>query len=168
LDPLLAFVPADIHSSHLHQPGLDAYERALYGAISGDASSVLPVCNSWEDQLWTHINALFESHVDASLLSAQEGRYWSRGSAQKSVGPPPGASDANDPLLGSAAKGVSVRQELESIFDRVATADKVEIAAAARDPFHVSQTYLIVNKVDELLVTFADRIEQHAVEMDNE
>ena len=61
-----------------------------------------------------------------------------------------------------------MRQELEAIFDRVATADKAEVAAASRDPFHVSQTYLIVNKVDELLVTFADRIEQHAVEMDTE
>ena len=63
---------------------------------------------------------------------------------------------------------MSVRAELEGIFDRVATADRAEIAAAARDPFHVSQTYLIVGKVEELLVTFSDRIEQHAVEMDAE
>jgi nuclear pore complex protein Nup107 len=41
------------------QPHVDRYERAVYGIVCGDLESVLPVCNSWEDQLWAHFNAIY-------------------------------------------------------------------------------------------------------------
>lgn len=31
-------------------------ERAVYGILSGDLESVLPMCHSWDDHLWAHLN----------------------------------------------------------------------------------------------------------------
>jgi hypothetical protein len=31
-------------------------ERAVYGVLSGDLESVLPMCHSWDDHLWAHLN----------------------------------------------------------------------------------------------------------------
>jgi nuclear pore complex protein Nup107 len=61
-----------------------------------------------------------------------------------------------------------VRGELEGIFDRMLKAEKGELAAAAKNPFHVSQSYLIVNKISELLTSFVDRLEQQAMETEPE
>jgi nuclear pore complex protein Nup107 len=41
------------------QPQVDRYERAVYGVVCGDLDSVVPVCESWEDQLWAHFNAIY-------------------------------------------------------------------------------------------------------------
>lgn len=41
------------------QPLVDRYERAVYGVVCGDLDSVIPVCQSWEDQLWAHFNAIY-------------------------------------------------------------------------------------------------------------
>lgn len=149
------------------QPNLDPYERAIYGAISGDTASVLPVCTSWEDHVWTHVNALFEANVEAGLWASAEGRYWSRG-AIKSVELGTARLDVEDPLLGSAGRGVSVRTELEDVFDRMLKRGAGDLEDSANDPYHVAQTHLIVGQVDSMLRTFVDRLEQAALETSQE
>ena len=49
--------------------GLDNYERAVYGLISGDLESVLKVCVSWDDHVYAHYNSLLLSQFDAYLQS---------------------------------------------------------------------------------------------------
>lgn len=147
-------------------PGLDQYERALYGAISGDTTSVLPVCTSWEDIVWTHVNALFEANVEAGLWASSEGRYWSRG-AVKAIGGDIGI-DSEDPLVSAAAGPGGVRRQLEALFDRLMRADKMDVAMAAKNPYHVSQSYLIVDKISELFTSFVDRLEVAATETEPE
>lgn len=143
------------------------YERALYGAISGDTSSVLPVCSSWEDHVWVRINALFEESVEAGLWTSSEGRFWSRGS----VDPINSAKslDVEDALLGTIAKtGTDIQNELKNIFERILKADRVELSQSAKNPFHLSQTYLILGNISDLLTDFVDRLESSAHEMDPE
>ncbi|GAA6003664.1 hypothetical protein JCM10207_003535 [Rhodosporidiobolus poonsookiae] len=146
--------------------GLDPYERALYGALSGDVASVLPVCSTWEDVIWAHLNSLFESHIEAGLATSQAGRYWQRGS----VAPldAKAALDPEDELLGLAAAGKPVRQQLEEVFERLIKSDKPDLAAAAKNPFHLSQAYLIVGKIGELIETFVERLEAAAPETEPE
>ena len=36
------------------QGGGTRYEAAVYGALSGNVSAVLPVCGSWEDACWAY------------------------------------------------------------------------------------------------------------------
>src|SRR5271170_110206 len=40
------------------QPQVERYEKAVYGVVCGDLDSVVPVCQTWEDQLWAHFNAI--------------------------------------------------------------------------------------------------------------
>lgn len=41
------------------QAQVDRYERAVYGVVCGDLDSVVPVCQTWEDQMWAHFNAIY-------------------------------------------------------------------------------------------------------------
>ncbi|KAM0786333.1 hypothetical protein ACM66B_001806 [Microbotryomycetes sp. NB124-2] len=142
-------------------PGIDPHERALYGAISGDLDSVLPVCSSWEDIVWAHVNAFFEANVESGLWKSSEGRYWSR----RSVAPLSTdvfESKSDDPLFGDRAAQTSIRSELEVVFDKLLKTDKGELATSAKNPFHVAQSYLVVDRVADLFTTFVERLEQAA------
>ncbi|KAK4050269.1 Nucleoporin nup84 [Microbotryomycetes sp. JL201] len=147
-------------------PGTDLHERALYGAISGDLDSVLPVCSNWEDIVWAHVNALFEANVEAALWKSAEGRYWSRGSVaalETDVFQP----KADDPLFGRAGQ-TSIKSELESIFDKLLKTNRGELAASAKNPFHVAQSFIVVDRVADLFTTFVERLEQAAADTEPE
>lgn len=51
------------------QGGADDVERAVYGVLSGDISSVEKLCCSWEDTLFMHYNSLLRSQFDDFVLS---------------------------------------------------------------------------------------------------
>lgn len=150
------------------KPGLDPYERALYGAISGDLTSVLPVCTTWADVLWAHVNAQFESRVEALLWTSSEGRYFSRGSTAPFEGPNAAKIDTNDPLFGTVGKGLTVHAELEQVFDALARTEKGQVGIEARNPFCVSQTYLILGKIGDMVEVFVERLESAADETEPE
>jgi nuclear pore complex protein Nup107 len=147
------------------QNTVDPYERALYGALSGDVASVLPVCSTWEDVVWAHLNSLFESHIEAGLAVSPSGRYWQQGSVAALPSKPD--LDPEDDLLGKAISK-PVRQELEQVFERLVRSDKAVLAAAAKNPFHLSQAYLIVGKLGELIETFVERLEAAAADTEPE
>lgn len=44
--------------------GADRYERAVYGILSGDISTVEDVCGSWDDFIFVHYNALLRTQFD--------------------------------------------------------------------------------------------------------
>ena len=48
--------------------GTNDFERAVYGLLSGDASSVEKVSKSWQDFLFAHFNALLRTQFDSFLL----------------------------------------------------------------------------------------------------
>jgi nuclear pore complex protein Nup107 len=50
------------------QGGSDDYERAVYGILSGDITSVEKVCKSWDDFVFAHYNALLRAQFDAYLM----------------------------------------------------------------------------------------------------
>lgn len=49
--------------------GSDDYERAVYGLLSGDISSVEKVAKTWDDFLFANYNALLRTQMDSHLLS---------------------------------------------------------------------------------------------------
>ncbi|KAI9732472.1 MAG: Nucleoporin nup84 [Claussenomyces sp. TS43310] len=56
------------------QGGADEYERAVYGILSGDFSSVEPVCRTWNDHLFAHYNSLLRCQFEAYLSEKESGR----------------------------------------------------------------------------------------------
>lgn len=53
-------------------PTCSPYERAVYGALSGNLEAVLPVCTTWEDQLWARMRVLVDVCVELELRTATQ------------------------------------------------------------------------------------------------
>ena len=137
---------------------LDQYEKALYGAIAGEQESVLPVCRSWEDQLWVRINALLEEEIDSILLEKeQQGNYL--------------LDEANSDAAftpSSAAKGKGTRRDIpkamQDIFNALLAESTLRIDA--RSPFHVAQSWIILDRTNDLLDSFVSKLEASSNELD--
>lgn len=48
--------------------GTSAYDRAVYGLLSGDLGSVEKVCKTWDDYLFANYNAILRSQFDSFLI----------------------------------------------------------------------------------------------------
>lgn len=48
--------------------GTSDYDRAVYGLLAGDIASVEKVCESWDDLLFAHYNALLRTRFDSFLV----------------------------------------------------------------------------------------------------
>lgn len=48
--------------------GTSDYDKAVYGLLAGDISSVEKVCKSWDDFLFAHYNALLRTQFDSFLI----------------------------------------------------------------------------------------------------
>lgn len=138
---------------------LDQYEKALYGAIAGEQESVLPVCRNWEDQLWVRINALLEEEIDGILLEKeQQSNYLLC------------AADSDTPFTTSsnAGKGKSTRkdipQAMQDIFNALLAEPALKIDA--RSPFHVAQSWIILDRTNDLLNSFVSKLEASSGELD--
>ncbi|KAI1319933.1 hypothetical protein EDD11_002608 [Mortierella claussenii] len=115
-----------------NDPAADKYERAIYGALSGDVPSVLPVCASWEDHAWAQYNALVESMVETRLSQ------FNRGGASKALPLP-------------VAKVTSAKD----IFASLTNSSSQELRNASQDIFRTIQTSIILGQTDQLLVKMA-------------
>ncbi|GJJ77974.1 nuclear pore complex protein Nup107 [Entomortierella parvispora] len=110
----------------------DQFERAVYGALSGDVDTVLPVCSSWEDHAWVRYNSLVESMIEARLSQ------FNRGEPSKAL-PIPKSKFTN----------------AKDIFDSLNNSDSQELRAGAKDMFKEIQTSIILGTTDQLLVKLA-------------
>ncbi|TIC27779.1 nuclear pore protein 84/107 [Wallemia mellicola] len=131
-----------IASQLSENPDFDPYERALYGCLSGSLSSVLPVCNSWEDHLWARVNALMERKIDDSLKKT--GGYW---------------YDNVDTV--KAQEGEQVAEDLEGIFEEILKLGG-DVGNSAHNPFRITQTNVMLERTSHLLTNFASQIQQTA------
>lgn len=50
------------------QGGTDDFERAVYGILSGDIQSVEKVCETWDDHVFAHYNALLRTQFDSYVM----------------------------------------------------------------------------------------------------
>lgn len=135
---------------------LDMYEKALYGAVSGDEQSVLAVAKSWEDHLWARINALIEVQIDAILEKAEDNYFQSSAAGQQEAQEP----SATERQL---AKN-PIPETLQTIFNGLLAEQKLH--NEARSPFHVAQSWVVLNRISDLLDSFASKLEQSNTDLD--
>jgi len=46
------------------------YEKAIFGLLSGNANSVLPLCTKWEDKLWAYFRTSVDVRIELGLRQA--------------------------------------------------------------------------------------------------
>ncbi|KAH9457702.1 hypothetical protein MJO29_004858 [Puccinia striiformis f. sp. tritici] len=152
---------------------LPTYEQALYGALAGEISSVLPVCYTWEDHVWCHINSIFEHQVDRILESNQLGYYWTHGALPPSNNNEQDASDDElitaslqprntdrqiIPQRSNEESQPDIKNAMNKAFDKILRSEQTSLAESARNPFHVAQMWLAIDKINDLFTSFADRL----------
>ena len=49
------------------QESLSLHERAIYAILCGHVAQILPICESWEDELWAYYSSLLETKLDDYL-----------------------------------------------------------------------------------------------------
>lgn len=136
---------------------LDQYEKALYGAISGEIDSVLPVARTWEDHLWIRTNALLEAQIDGVLKEKEDAGNWLLQTGDRND---LGVSDSDN----QGVKRKNVPQAMQEIFNTLLA--EPSLKAEARSPFHVAQSWIILNRTNDLLNSFVTKLEASASELD--
>ncbi|KAJ9115295.1 hypothetical protein QFC20_001162 [Naganishia adeliensis] len=121
-------------------------ERAVYGAISGDLDSVLPMCHTWDDHLWAHLNHHIITRLNTKLQEAK-GYWYDRFEASRET---------------SSALDV---QDLEQTFERIERVQRDGVSAQAQDPYARIQQAIILGNEEDRVHAFADRLEA-LMEMD--
>ena len=107
---------------------LDPYERALYGALCGELSSVLAVSETWEERLWGYINARFEQQLEHGMIQTAPFADVQR----------------------TEETTAEATESLESIFEQLAHASP-QATTEALDPYHIVQRAVITDSVPDLL-----------------
>ncbi|KAG0346955.1 hypothetical protein BG005_000443 [Podila minutissima] len=110
----------------------DQYERAIYGALSGDVNSVLPVCGGWEDHAWVQYNALVENMIESQLSKYRRG----------------------DPCSELPLPKVQV-DEARDIFEAIDSSDRPELGLLSEDLFFRIQKSIILGQSGQLLAQLA-------------
>lgn len=116
---------------------LHPHERALYGSLAGDLASVLPVCKSWDDHLWAHLNAMIENRMNLRLK--QVGGYWQSNQAT--------TDDAE-----------GIEETLEDVFDQIERTDRDGVSREAEEPYQEIQKHIILGRLDKAVSEFAGHL----------
>jgi nuclear pore complex protein Nup107 len=113
--------------------GGDKYERAVYGILSGDISSVEEVCSSWDDFIFMHYNALLRTQFD---------NYVQRLLPERGIAVPFGVFDA-----------VQFHGEPKTVGKRLVDTLKTHPRTAAETllPMKMLQGVLIANDFDHFI-----------------
>lgn len=107
-----------------------------------DLPTLLPACDSWEDQVWAHVTHRLEARIDRRWHDL--GGFW----------------ETEDALL-AADDEVALelgRGGLEEVFASISAAQTGNVAEASRNPLYVTQKQILLANTDAHLDTFADRL----------
>lgn len=87
-------------------------ERQLYAALISDLATLLPACDTWEDQLWAHVLHRLEARIDRRWREL--GGFW----------------ETEDQLIGRDDEEVVEQGQggLEDVFASIAMVQKGQVA----------------------------------------
>lgn len=137
------------------QSSVKAYERALYGALAGDLHSVLPVCESWEDHLWAHINALFEDRIDHFLALPSTPNSYFAHEADFTANNTNSSSSKSEP------------KDLARVFDSLLQRSG-RVGEEARHPFRIVVACIAQEQLAKLFQEFVWQMEKTAADLEPE
>lgn len=109
----------------------------MYGALCGDVSVVLPVCNTWEDYVWAGFNSLVVQKTETLLKAHRSSRVMN-------------LEEYSHDFSWSDADMLTP----ELIFDRLLKTNNELMSKEARDVFRKIQASLILNQFDDILKEF--------------
>ncbi|KAJ1972649.1 Nucleoporin nup84, partial [Dimargaris verticillata] len=171
-------------------PSLDVVERAMYAALSGTLTHILPVCETWEDYVWAHYTAMIEHKVEAFLSThsrqhalvygtlGKDGEGHTAENDQSSSQRPNSVHGNNDdPFTWDLKDFIDVTQlpgyrptvgasnlpplEPDAVFDHIAHSERHSVATqASQDPYRRIQRMIILGRSAELTESTAEQFQE--------
>ncbi|KAJ2349378.1 Nucleoporin nup84, partial [Coemansia sp. RSA 2618] len=129
-----------------HDEANDTYERALYAALCGRLDEVVLACESWEDFVWAHVNAMIEARIDRGISGTN-----------RLYAPAPATSFAHVQSRHPQAA------DMAQVFDSIATHDSAALQRAAAEPFHRLQRALVTDSFAAYLAEYARGLQTGAL-----
>ncbi|ORY66489.1 nuclear pore protein 84/107 [Pseudomassariella vexata] len=119
------------------QGGSDDYERAVYGILSGDIQSVEKVCQTWDDYVFAHYNALLRTQFDSYIMKRSA----------------PEATQAITQSL-SAFNAVQFHGDPTSVGERLVTSLETNSATSkeAKTPMKSLQAAIVSDTVSQYII----------------
>lgn len=128
------------------------HERALYAALCGDLRNALPVCQTWEDFIWTYYAVMLESRTAEHLAAV---RHVDALEPEELM---PDGSPFEEPAPQAFSS--------EDIFRKVEAMPSDGMRQAIRNPFHRMQKMIILDKMDQLVHDVRSELELDANSQD--
>ncbi|WVN84934.1 uncharacterized protein L203_100071 [Cryptococcus depauperatus CBS 7841] len=116
-------------------------ERQLYAALVSDLPNLLPACDTWEDQLWAHIQYRIEARLEQRRRHL--GGFW------------------QEELVGDREREEMVEENqggLDEVFEKMNELGKPSIVQAMRDPYNISQQMILLERTSDLFYDFSNQI----------
>ncbi|XP_050509495.1 nuclear pore complex protein Nup107 [Diabrotica virgifera virgifera] len=124
------------------QEYLSLYERAAIATFCGYLSSILTVCNSWEDSLWAYMKTMVDIRVESEIRDCVQ---------------------RNNDYLPLPEEYWNQKLSLNEIFSNLESSKNVRVREEARKPEHIIQKYIILDEIQTLLLKFEEWIEEDNV-----
>ncbi|XP_067027190.1 nuclear pore complex protein Nup107-like [Acropora muricata] len=106
------------------------YEKAIYAALCGNLSKLLPVCRSWEDYLWAFFKVMVDVRVEQVI------RLHAR---------------AGNPLENLPPEFWDQNLNPEKIFEEIGACPVESVRRHSNDFHHVIQRHIILNDTNGLI-----------------
>lgn len=127
---------------------LEAYERALYGALAGRAEAAFPVCGSWEDALWALTLQALEQRLDLELARRPP----------LLAAPPASAGGEPEVAVGAVEEDGAVA--LGRLLERVRAAVRPELRQGLAEPHAALQAALLAGGLEDALHLLAGWVQR--------
>ncbi|XP_056635270.1 nuclear pore complex protein Nup107 [Diorhabda sublineata] len=121
------------------QDYLSLYERAAIATFCGYLSSILTVCNTWEDCLWAHMKTMVDIRVESEIRDCVQ---------------------RNNDYLSLPDEYWNQRMSLNEIFSNLESSKNARVREESRKPEHIIQKYIILDEIPTLLLKFEEWIEE--------
>ncbi|GLV32653.1 Nucleoporin 107kD [Carabus blaptoides fortunei] len=132
IEPIEGNVNRDIWKKiaweYCHEKNINIHERATIACYCGCLQSLLPVCSSWEDQLWAYMKTLVDIRVESEI----------RDFVPKEYNPLPSEYWNN-------------KMTLDEVFEKISATRDNRIRDEANSPDHLIQKYLILDQIPHLM-----------------
>ena len=128
------------------------YEKAIFGLLSGNVNTVLPLCNKWEDKLW----AYFRTSIDAQIELELRETISSKQHAARNSGAISSVTRYCTELPPEYWENLRTKSE---IFKEVESKNKAEEVFVSEKCFYEVIKYVVLNDLDVALEVMIDWIQ---------
>ncbi|CAH0555792.1 unnamed protein product [Brassicogethes aeneus] len=121
------------------QDWLEMFDRAAIGVFCGYVEPILPVCKTWEDNLWAYMKSIVDIRVESEIRDC---------------------CVRNDSYIPLSDEYWAQRMSLNDVFVSLDSSKNVKVREESRKPEHIIQKYIILDEIPKLINQLEDWIEE--------